>query len=142
MIRSVSRICRQWAFHNIKNQQPNRVTNNENISRIFSQPNLTFYSGVPLQSDKIEEINDKFSEIDKLLDQLGASHHGNISASTACSLINSLANSAPKDAFKTYFEASDSEKHPLLSDIVSALEHEKVNKAHTKELVSHVFSLI
>ena len=146
MIRSVSHICRQWGFTKLTNQQTNHVVNTENLARIFCQPNLTFYSSASLHSDTVEDSNEGSSEVKLLLDQLEASHPGKLNASKACSMMYTLAQSAPKEVFKAYFNnagSSDSaEKYPLVTDIVKILENKQVDKAHTKELVSFLCNIM
>jgi len=140
MIRSVSHICRQWGFTKLTNQQTNHVVNTENLARIFCQPNLTFYSSASLNSDTVEDSNEGSSEVKLLLDQLEASHPGKLNASKACSMMYALAQSAPKDVFKAYFNDAGSigsaEKYPLVTTIVKLLEDKQIDKAYTKELNS------
>ena len=139
MIRSVSHICRQWGFTKLTNQQTNHVGNTENLARIFCQPNLTFYSSASLNSDRVEDSNEGSSEVHLLLDQLKASHPGKLNASKACSIMYALAQSAPKDVFKPYFNNDGSaEKYPLVTTIVKVLENKQIDQAHTKELVSFI----
>ena len=144
MIRSVSHICRQWGFTKLTNQQTNHVVNTENLARIFCQPNLTFYSSASLHSDTVEDSNEGSSEVKLLLDQLEASHPGKLNASKACSMMYALAQSAPKDVFKAYFNDAGSigsaEKYPLVTTIVKLLENRQIDQAHTKELVSFLCS--
>ena len=139
MIRSVSHICRQWGFTKLTNQQTNHVGNTENLARIFCQPNLTFYSSASLNSDTVEDSSEGSSEVQLLLDQLKASHPGKLNASKACSIMYALAQSAPKDVFKPYFNNDGSaEKYPLVTTIVKVLENKQIDQAHTKELVGHL----
>ena len=140
MIRSVSRISRQITICKLKNNQYQECfTNIENgaPSITFCQPNLTFYSSAAIPSSKnVENSNEDPSEIQTVLDQIEARHPGKLNASMASSMMFAIARSAPKDAFKEYFESSDSNKYPLMSSIIKKLESPRVDGAKTMELIS------
>ena len=103
---------------------------------------MTFYSSASLNSDTVEDSSEGSSEVQLLLDQLKASHPGKLNASKACSIMYALAQSAPKDVFKAYFDNAGSigsaEKYPLVTTIVKVLENKQIDQAHTKELVGHL----
>ena len=143
MIRSVSRISRQITISKLKNNQYQECfTNIENgaASITFCQPNLTFYSSAAIPSSKnVENSNEGPSEIQTVLDQIEERHPGKLNASMASSMMFAIARSAPKNAFKEYFdkaESSDSDKYPLLSSIIKKLESPRVDGAQTMELIS------